>query len=181
MVILLVAGASVASASEVTGTLSSSGVSSQQTGGGSTNGSDGSAVTGTIGGSSANTLSGTVSGGSSGGGAAGIGGNTSVSGGTLATNLPGLVLGAETGPMVSSSVAGRAPVAPQGVTGGNAATVLASTQGPTSQGAGQLAAVAASGTGISLGWFWLALLLLLVAAVYAGWRYYQDHRTTTHY
>jgi hypothetical protein len=42
-------------------------------------------------------------------------------------------------------------------------------------GAALMAAVAASGTGTPMWWFWLAFALLLIAAAYAGWRYYQDN------
>ena len=168
-------GATLASASVVTGTLSSSGVSSSQMG-----------TTGTLSGTVSNPVVASNGGGGGGGGGSGGGGvisgplavgatNGGGSAGTgVVSNPPGVVLG------VSTDV----PNTPTVVSAGNIGTSGAQTQAPlalntevaTPQGgAAFVAAVAASGTGTPMWWFWLAFVLLLIAAAYAGWRYYQDN------
>ena len=81
-------------------------------------------------------------------------------------------------------VSTEVPNTPAAGSAGNIGASWAQTQAPLAVntgvaapqgGAALVAAVAASGTGTPMWWFWLAFALLLIAAVYAGWRYYQDN------
>jgi hypothetical protein len=159
---------SLASASEVTGNLSSSGVSHATVPSGTTGG--GSTVTGTFGGgtsSSGSTIAGTVTGGSGGGGGGGGGGSGS-------NSFGGSVLGAETSTILASNStsgsyltdsAGYDRVLAQA--NGEDIVLDANAQGLTDQNTDQTAFAGGSSTG-GYSWLWwlLGIILLITLGYY---------------
>ncbi len=174
---------SAANAAEITGTLSSAGVSHITTSQGETG-----TLAGTVTGGSG-TIGGSTSGGSGGGSTGGSSLTGSVTGGgsngQLATTIvpAGSVLGAATGPTDYSNPSNGGSDLAQANTGDvststdySDATILASST--ADQNSNQLAAVGASGFDLGTWSLWILLLLALIVIIYYIYKRYSRERYT---